>query len=97
MRLEDEIRRQKAECLSVPVDPSAADASHRHECAPSANRQRLLVHLVAKGERHLLGAQEKLMAYAIAQFILNVGGRKIRRRVAPGAAFDRGDVKTLVS
>src|SRR6202041_2162730 len=49
MGLEDKIGRQEAECLGVPVDASAADASHRHECAPSANRQRLLVHLVAKG------------------------------------------------
>ena len=96
MGLEDEIGWQESECLSVPVDPPAADAIHRHERAPSADRQGLFAHLVAKGEGRLLGAQKKLMAYSITQFVLNVGGGKIRWGVPPWAALNRDDVETLV-
>ena len=96
MRLKDEIRGQEAPCLRVPVDPPAADAVHRHERAPAANRQRLLIHFVAKSEGELLRPQEELMPDAIAQFVLVVGGREFGRRIAPWPALDGDDVETLV-
>ena len=85
MRLEDEVGRQEAPGLRVPVDAPAADAVRRHERAPGADRQRLLAHLVAESEGGLLRPQKELVPDAIAQLVLNVGGRKIGRRVAPWA------------
>src|SRR5271166_5801841 len=69
---------------------------HRHERAPSADRQRLLVYLVAKGEGRLRRPEKQFVPNAIAQFVLGVGCRKVGRRVPPWAAFDRDDVETFV-
>ncbi len=93
MRAQDEIGRQEAPGLGVPVDAGAADAVAEHKGAPVAHRQRGLARLVAERHRDLRRPQEQLVLDAVAQLVLRVGDRKRRRRVAPRAALERDDVK----
>ena len=96
VRLQHEVGRQEAPGLGVPVHAAAADAVRRHERAPTADRQRGLVHLVAEREGGLVRPQEQLVADAVAQFVLHVVRREIGRRVAPRAALDGDDVEPFI-
>src|SRR3979490_2911934 len=63
--------RREARPLPVQGAPAAADAVRRHERAPVAHRQSLLVELVAQCKGQLIGPEEKLVADAIAKLVLH--------------------------
>ena len=96
MRLQDEVARQEAPHLRIPMHAAAADAVRRHEGAPTPDRKRGLVDLIAERESKLVGAQEKLVAHAVTELVLHLARRKVGRRVAPWTTLDRHDVETLV-
>src|SRR4029077_5934614 len=60
MRFQEEIGRQKTPHPGVPVHAAAADSVRRHECSPTANWKRGLVHPIAESEGELVRTQEKL-------------------------------------
>ena len=59
-----------------------------------AHRQRSLVHRIAERERIARRILEESIASRIAQFVLNLGGRKIRHGIAKLAALERQHLKS---
>jgi hypothetical protein len=88
------IGRQKAPGLGVPVNTCTAHAVTGEKADPVADRKRRLARIVAERQRFLIWPQKQIVSNGIAKLILSIGWRKICRRVSPGTALDRHDIKT---
>src|ERR1700748_3055267 len=96
MRLQDEVAGQEAPHLRIPVHAAATDAVRRHERAPAAHRQSLLVEFVAHRKSQLIRPQEELVSNAVAKLVLHLTWRKVGRSVPPGTALEGEHVESLV-
>src|ERR1700689_4059085 len=79
------------------MDTAAAHAGAEEKRAQVAHGQRFLVDIVADGEGVVRDILKQMMAPHVAQLILRKSSRKIRGRIAPGAALERGDTQARVA
>ena len=85
--LGQEVGGQESPDLAVPVHAAAADAGAEQKRAQVAHRQRLLIDVVADGQRVVGDVLKQVVAPHVAQFVLGKSGGEIRGGVAPGAAL----------
>ncbi len=88
---------EEAPDLRVPVNARAADTGAQQKRAEMTHRQRLLVQLVADGERIVSEILEQMMAPHIAQLVLCESRCEIGGRIAPDAALQCQDVLSGVA
>src|SRR5262249_30270270 len=72
-RADREVARMEAPGLPVPVDASAADAGAWQKGAELADRQRVLLEVVAQRPRLVGGVLEELVADRVAKLVVVVG------------------------
>ena len=97
MALGQEIGRQKAPDLAVPMHAAAADAGAEQEGAEAAHRQRLLIDVVANRQRIVCDVLKQVVTPHVTQFVLREARREIRRRVTPGTALQGDDREACIA
>ena len=83
------VGRQEPPDLSVPVHATAADARAKQEGTEVAHRQRLLIDVVADGQRVIRHILKQMVTPHVAQLVLGEASGEVRGGVAPGTALQR--------
>ena len=95
--LGEKVGGQEAPNLTVPVHAAAADAGAEQEGTQMAHRQRVLIDVIADGQRVIRDILKQMMTPHIAQLVLGKSRGEIRGGVAPWPAFQRHDIQAGVA